>query len=116
MFAWLVFSLNRRAFFNDDTQQQFAPMFMAIGRALAHGHWPTLTLQILNGGALVDEYQYGLFNPFTLLACLVISPLNDQAVAGAVFVGLHYAVLASGAYVPGPELRRKSAVRGPARR
>jgi hypothetical protein len=101
VFAWALFSLRRRAFFSDDTQQAFAPMFMAIGQALAHGHWPALTLQMLNGGALVDEYQYGLFNPFTLIACLIISPFKDQAVAEAVFVGLHYSVLASGAYVLG---------------
>jgi hypothetical protein len=98
-FAWAVFTLNHRAFFNDDTQEAFAPMFMAIGQALAHGHWPALTLQMLNGGALVDEYQFGLFNPFTLFASLVISPFKDQALAEALFVGLHYAVLASGAYV-----------------
>lgn len=97
-FAWFVWTTNHRAFFSDDAEHAFAPMFLAIGRSLAHGHWPTLTLQVLNGGALVGEYQYGLFNPFTLLACLVISPLKDQGISQAVFVGLHYAVLAPGAF------------------
>lgn len=97
-FTWFVWATNHRAFFSDDAEHAFAPMFLAIGRSLAHGHWPTLTLQVLNGGALIGEYQYGLFNPFTLLACLAISPLRDQAISEAVFVAFHYAVLAPGAY------------------
>ena len=98
LYAWALFALDHRAFFNDDSQEAFAPIFMAIGRSLGHGHWPALTLQMLNGGALANEYQYALYNPFSLFACWVASQFADQASAEAMIAGLHYAVLGAGAY------------------
>jgi hypothetical protein len=97
-YAWALYALNHRAFFNDDSQEAFAPIFMAIGRALGHGHWPVLTLQMLNGGALASEYQYAIYNPFSLFACWVASQFADQATAEAMIAGLHYAVLGAGAF------------------
>lgn len=98
LYAWALYALNYRAFFNDDSQEAFAPTFMAIGRALGQGHWPALTLQMLNGGALASEYQYALYNPFSLFACWVASQFADQASAEAIVAGLHYAVLGAGAF------------------
>jgi hypothetical protein len=97
-YATALYGLNHRAFFNDDSQEAFAPIFMAIGRSLSHGHWPALTLQVLNGGALANEYQYALYNPFSLFACWVASQFGDQAQAEAMVAGLHYAVLGAGAF------------------
>ena len=97
-YAGALYALNSRAFFNDDSQEAFAPIFMAIGRSLAHGHWPALTLQMLNGGALAGEYQYALYNPFSLFACWIASQFGDQAAAEAMVAGLHFAVLGAGAF------------------
>ena len=98
VYAAALYALNPRAFFNDDSQEAFAPIFMAIGRSLSHGRWPALTLQMLNGGALANEYQYALYNPFSLFACWVASQFGDQAAAEAAVAGLHFAVLGAGAF------------------
>ncbi len=98
VYAAALYALNPRAFFNDDSQEAFAPIFMAIGRSLSHGRWPALTLQMLNGGALANEYQYALYNPFSLFTCWVASQFGDQAAAEAAVAGLHFAVLGAGAF------------------
>lgn len=92
------FLLNHRAYYHDDVQSYYGPALMAIGRSLARGVWPALTLQVGNGGAFLAEYQYGLLNPVSLASCLAISGLNDLAEAAAVLASIHYVILALGVF------------------
>lgn len=96
--AAIPFLLNHRAYYHDDMQSYFAPALMAIGRSLARGVWPALTLQVGNGGALLAEYQYGLLNPVSLASYLAISRLNDLAAAAAALATIHYVILALGVF------------------
>ncbi len=45
LLAIVPYLMFRGAYLRDDMQEQYMPTFMAIGRSLAAGHWPYLTLQ-----------------------------------------------------------------------
>ena len=90
--------LNAYAYYRDDMQAQFAPMYSAIGVALRHGVWPDLTLQVNNGGAMLSEYEYALLNPFCLLNDVLASffdTLPKAAFASALY---DYGVMGAGTY------------------
>jgi hypothetical protein len=97
--ALIPYLLHSRAYYQDDMQAQFMPMLVAIGHALRHGEWPTITLQILNGGALASEYQYALYNPVSLLADAIASQFSDLAAAAAFLAAFYYALLDAGTYL-----------------
>lgn len=96
---------NPRAYFRDDLQSQYMPIFAAVGRNLLTGHFPTLTLQMQNGGALLAEYQYGMLNPISLAGYAVASLSNDLPATSAVLAVFHIALLCLGTYLLARQLR-----------
>ncbi len=92
----LLFSAN--PYFRSDGQAYFLPSWAAIGGALRHGIWPSITLQTWFGGNLLGEYQYGLGNPVSLLAAIAIDRLGDMAVATVCLVVFYNTILAAGTY------------------
>ncbi len=89
---------SRRFFLIDDYATQFIPVFREIARLLGQGHYPLLTDRIWNGGALLQEYQYAVFNPVSMLLYLALSRLDDLATAAAVYSLVHIGILAGGAF------------------
>ncbi len=70
-----------RFFYWDDVQHTFAPVFYAIGERLREGDWPATTLLLWQGGFLVGEGLYQLFNPISL-GIFAILPRNRRHSAG----------------------------------
>jgi hypothetical protein len=86
-------------FLTDDYAAQFMPAFREIARLLAHGQFPLLSDRIWSGGALLQEYQYAVFNPVSLALYALIGRSNDLALGAAIYSLAHIAVLAGGTYV-----------------
>lgn len=87
-----------RYFFTDDYATQFTPAFREIARLLAQGHFPLITDRVWHGGALLQEYQYAVFNPVSMILYMATGQVDDLASAAAIFSLVHIAVLAAGAY------------------
>ena len=94
----LHFFLNQRFFYVSDNQSQFFPAFFEIARLIKAGEAPWISLHSWAGGNLIGEYQYGIFNPVSLLLYLLISNLNDLAVASYLFVSVNVLVCVAGVY------------------
>jgi len=85
-------------FLTDDYATQFMPAFREIARLLSHGQFPLLTGRLWEGGALLQEYQYAVFNPVSLVLYLIIAQTSDMALGAAIYALAHIAILAAGAY------------------
>ena len=73
VFYFLVpYIQNEYFFFRDDYQTQYLPAFYEIGRILNAGEFPFISTRTLLGGNFAGEYQYGIFNPFSLFSCYVL--------------------------------------------
>lgn len=99
LIAAIPFLLYHRAYYHDDMQSQYMPALVAIGKALAAGVWPSLTLQVNYGGALAGEYQYGLYNPIELLKMMSVAQFGDLESGAAFLAVTDYAVLGAGVYL-----------------
>jgi len=96
--ASVGFLNNHRFFFTDDFQTYAIPMYKEVARLLLAGHLPFITDRMWMGGAILSEYQFAIFNPFSILLYLVTYPIHDLPLAAAIFSLFHLAVLASGTY------------------
>jgi hypothetical protein len=89
---------SRRYFLTDDFATYFVPGFREVARLIADGRFPLLTDRIWNGGALLQEYQYAVFNPVSVLLYLALGGVNDLAIYAASFSLVHIGILAGGTY------------------
>ncbi|HNF14458.1 MAG TPA: hypothetical protein PK453_12375, partial [Leptospiraceae bacterium] len=67
-YFWVPFIQNEHFFFRDDYQTQYLPAFYEIGRLLNSGEFPFISTRTLLGGNFAGEYQYAIFNPFSMLS------------------------------------------------
>ena len=98
LLAVIPYILNANAYYRDDMQSQYAPMYAAIGTALRQGVWPDLTLQVNSGGAILNEYQYALLNPLCLLNDVLASFFSTFSKAAFATALSDYALLGAGVY------------------
>ena len=84
-------------FFRDESARQYGPIFQYIGKALLQGEWPLLTLDVLQGGYLLGENQYGLLNPFTMTAAATAGLMPTVKTGALLFTAIHLALLWLGA-------------------
>ncbi len=96
---WLYF-LDHRFFFMDDRQAQYFPYGLIIRDALLRGEFPFLTTHTFYGGALWLDWQYGLYNPSSLLMDMMIDPRHLEF-SGLLFALVSNLLLALGAYALG---------------
>ena len=89
---------SRRYFLTDDFATYFVPGFREIARLIGEGRFPLLTDRIWNGGALLQEYQYAVFNPVSVLLYVALGGVDDLAAYAASFSLVHIAILAGGTY------------------
>ncbi|WP_244976265.1 hypothetical protein [Nocardia huaxiensis] len=81
-----------RHFYTDDTESQYAPMWVMLGRALREGRFPVLVPeQWMSGNYTMEEA--GLFNPPQLLIDLIAPSVPNLAVY-ATIVKLLFSILA----------------------
>ena len=59
-----------------DVSTQMVPWRAAVRWSLAHGEWPLWNRFILGGDVLAAAAQPAVYNPFTLIACLLPAPLS----------------------------------------
>jgi hypothetical protein len=85
-------------FLSDDYATQFMPVFREIARLVSSGQAPLITDRIWSGGALLQEYQYAVFNPVSLALDIAVGQTHDLALSAAIFSLVHIAILAGGAY------------------
>ncbi|WP_227985323.1 hypothetical protein [Nocardia spumae] len=87
-----VILANARHFYTDDTESQYAPLWLMLGRHLREGHLPLMVPeQWMTGNYTMEEA--GLFNPPQLLIDL-IAPSVDNLALLATVVKLIFAIIA----------------------
>lgn len=89
---------NPSFFLTDDYLSYFRPGFHEIARLIVRGQFPLLTDRLWNGGDLLQEYQYAVFNPVCLLLYAMISQIGDISTGAAIYSLTHIAILAAGVY------------------
>jgi hypothetical protein len=112
--AMVPLLVNRYFFYADDDQSYFMPVFGEIARLLEAGVFPWFTERSWYGGAILDEYQFGILNPASLLLLLIAHRFADLAQAAAFYAISHYAIYAGGTYLLGVSLGfgRRAAITG----
>ena len=96
LLAW-IFALDPRSFFLDDRQAQYFPYGLIIRDKLLHGEFPFLTTRTFYGSALWLDWQYGIYNPVSLLMDFLIMPQHLE-LSGLLFALAGNLLLAGGAY------------------
>ncbi|MDP8912437.1 MAG: hypothetical protein M3N39_02535, partial [Pseudomonadota bacterium] len=88
-----------RFYLYDDMETQFVPMFYHIGRLLRAGEFPLITLNAWIGSNIAAEFQYAIFNPFSMLLYWILPSISDHAAGAAFLACSYYAVLAPGTWM-----------------
>ena len=86
-----VLFANSRHFYTDDTESQYAPLWVMLGRNLRDGHFPTMVPEHWMAGNYTIE-EAGLLNPPQLLIDL-IAPSVDNVALYATVVKLVFAII-----------------------
>lgn len=87
-----VLLANFRHFYTDDTESQYVPLWVDIGRHLREGVFPGIVPEEWMAGNYLVEGQGSLFNPPQLLISL-IAPSVDNLVVLATVVKLTYSII-----------------------
>ncbi|MDP8913745.1 MAG: hypothetical protein M3N39_09250, partial [Pseudomonadota bacterium] len=88
-----------RFYLYDDMENQFVPMFYHIGRLLRAGEFPLLTLNAWLGSNIAGEFQYAIFNPFSMILYWILPSIDDHATGAAFLACSYYAVLTPGTWM-----------------
>ena len=81
------------ALLRSDKELQFMPFYYEIGRLLQNGEWPLLTTWTMQGGNFLFEYQYGVFNPVSLLSFYLLPYVRDVYFASYLLNAFYLALL-----------------------
>lgn len=92
-----VLLANSRHFYTDDTEAQYAPLWVMTGRALREGRFPVLVPEHWLAGNYAIE-EAGLLNPPQLLIDLFAVSVDDLALYATVVKLLFAIVLGLGVY------------------
>lgn len=88
-----VLLANARHFYTDDTESQYAALWVMLGRRLRDGHFPALVpWEWMSGNYAMEEA--GLYNPPQLLVDL-IAPSVDNLAVYATVVKLVFSIIAA---------------------
>lgn len=88
-----VLLANPRHYYTDDTEAQYAPMWVSLGQHLRHGHFPTLVPSEWMGGNYSME-EAGLYNPPQLLVDF-LAPSVDNLALYVTVVKLIFSIIAA---------------------
>jgi len=88
---------NSRHFYSDDTESQYAPLWVMLGRHLREGQLPLLMPdQWMSGNYTMEEA--GLFNPPQLLIDLIAPSVDNLAVLATIVKLVFSIIAATGVY------------------
>lgn len=87
-----VLLANTRHFYTDDTEAQYVPLWLDVGRHLRDGVFPTVIPEEWMAGNYLVEGQGSVFNPPQLLVAF-IAPSVDNLVVLATAVKLCYSII-----------------------
>ncbi|WP_254207117.1 hypothetical protein [Nocardia alni] len=92
-----VLLANPRHFYSDDTESQYTPLWVMVGRTLRAGHLPLLRPdQWMSGNYTMEEA--GLLNPPQLLVDLIAPSVDNLAVLATVVKLIFSIIAATGVY------------------
>src|SRR5688572_28057881 len=94
---WVCEAFHRNFFFHDETLRLFGPIFQYIGRSLLRGEWPLLTLDVMQGGYLLAEHQYGLLNPVTMSTAALAALMPTVKTGALSIITIHLILIWLGA-------------------
>lgn len=86
-------------FYVGDNPESFIPLWHHFGSELREGHWWTMEPSGWMGGNYVGEAAYAQWNPFLLLAYVVMSFFTDLALGATVIMISMMALLGAGAFL-----------------
>ncbi|MGK8524759.1 hypothetical protein ACRS6B_25875 [Nocardia asteroides] len=92
-----VLFANARHFYTDDTESQYAPLWVMLGRYLREGRFPTLIPEHWMAGNYTIE-EAGLLNPPQLLIDLIAPSVDNLALYATVVKLIFAIILALGVY------------------
>lgn len=99
LISFLPVILHRNAYYHDDMQAQFMPMYYAIGNNIIHFHsLPILTTHSWLGGNIIGEFQYGIFNPIEDFLYLFLPFCHSLSMGAAFLACVHYGILSAGSF------------------
>ncbi|MFI1462521.1 hypothetical protein [Nocardia carnea] len=87
-----VLLANSRHFYTDDTEAQYVPLWLDVGRRLRAGEFPGIAPEQWMSGNFLIEGQASVFNPPQLLVA-VLAPSFDNLVVLATLVKLAYSIV-----------------------
>ncbi|WP_280458188.1 hypothetical protein [Nocardia carnea] len=87
-----VLLANPRHFYTDDTEAQYVPLWLDVGRRLREGNFPGIAPEQWMAGNFLVEGQASVFNPPQLLVAL-LAPSFDNLVVLATLVKLAYSIV-----------------------
>ncbi|WP_280397385.1 hypothetical protein [Nocardia carnea] len=90
-YAAVLFA-NPRHFYTDDTEAQYVPLWLSIGRRLRNGEFPGVAPEEWMSGNFLVEGQASVFNPPQLLVA-ALAPSFDNLVVLATLVKLAYSIV-----------------------
>ncbi|WP_280495301.1 hypothetical protein [Nocardia farcinica] len=92
-----VLAANPRHFYTDDTESQYAPLWVMLGRSLREGRFPTMVPEHWLAGNYTIE-EAGLLNPPQLLIDLLAPSMDNLALYATVVKLIFAVILALGVY------------------
>ncbi|MBF6169626.1 hypothetical protein IU486_33635 [Streptomyces gardneri] len=92
-----VLLANARHFYTDDTESQYAPLWVMLGRYLREGRFPALVPEHWMAGNYAIE-EAGLLNPPQLLIDLIAPSVDNLALYATVVKLIFAIILALGVY------------------
>ncbi|MGK8490547.1 hypothetical protein [Nocardia asiatica] len=92
-----VLLANARHFYTDDTESQYAPLWVMLGRYLREGRFPALVPEHWMAGNYAIE-EAGLLNPPQLLIDLIAPSIDNLALYATVVKLIFAIILALGVY------------------
>lgn len=83
----------------DDMMQSFLPLWRHIGEEVLAGRFPMMEPEGWVGGNIVAEVGYGIFNPVNIINSVIVSQMNDLALASYFIIVQFMALLAFGVFM-----------------
>lgn len=93
-----VLLANPRFFYSDDTELQYVPLWVNVGRMLREGHFPTVIPEEWMAGNYLVEGQSSLFNPPQALINFMAPSFANLIVLATVVKLIYTLILALGIY------------------
>jgi hypothetical protein len=101
LFCLVSVAVEPRFYFHGDNQIEYYPYFSDIAHRLISGQPWFFSLATFNDGNYVIEMQYGVFNPVSLLICMLFNALSNYLLISYAQATIYSALLFAGTFYLG---------------